>query len=259
MPMEGKNRDARSLLRSADQDKHHWQGNMMSERTEPAHATDQSAYLSERRTRVLLLRHCQSVDNAAGILSSQPPGAGLTELGQEQAEAAAAALTSEPVAAVYASTAKRAVETAGIVAKGFALDLPVQHDDGLIEYGVGVLERSSDATAGRKSQDVLRRWIVDGDLDAKLPLGETGRSVVGRFQASMERIAKAHAGKTVVVVTHVGTMTAGLVSLCADLTAEQVWGRPLPHGTAVEATVTAGEWSCRFWPTENQNSSSRPA
>jgi broad specificity phosphatase PhoE len=199
------------------------------------------------------------VDNAAGILSSEPPGAGLTDLGREQAEAALASLRAEPVAAIYASTARRAVETAEVVAKGFALELPVQRDDGLIEYGVGVLERSSDAAAGRKSQEVLRRWIVDGDLDAKLPLGETGRSVVARFQASMERIAKAHAGETVIVVTHVGTMTIGLVSLCADLPAERVWGRPLTHGTTVEATVTAGEWSCRFWPTENQNSSNRPS
>jgi broad specificity phosphatase PhoE len=231
----------------------------MSERTGPARATGQSPSPSERRTRVLFLRHCQSVDNAAGILSSEPPGAGLTDLGREQAEAALAALRSAPVAAVYASTARRAVETAEIVAKGFPLDLPVQREDGLIEYGVGVLERSSNSAAGRKSQEVLRRWIVDGDLDAKLPLGETGRSVVARFQASMERIAKTHAGETVIVVTHVGTMTIGLVSLCADLPAERVWGRPLTHGTTVEATVTAGEWSCRFWPTENQNSSSRPS
>lgn len=148
----------------------------------------------EPHTRVLFLRHCQSVDNAAGILASEPPGAGLTDLGREQVEAALADLRSEPVTAVYASTARRAVETADIIAKGFALDLPVQRDDALIEFGVGVLEKSSDAAAGRQSQDVLRRWLVDGDLDAKLPSGETGGSVITRFQASMERIVKAHSG-----------------------------------------------------------------
>ncbi|WP_329332459.1 histidine phosphatase family protein [Streptomyces sp. NBC_00663] len=229
----------------------------MSDRAGPTHATDQPTPPAERRTRVLFLRHCQSVDNAAGVLSSEPPGAGLTDLGREQAEAALAALRSEPVAAVYTSTARRAVETADIIAKGFDLDLPVRRDHDLIEYGVGVLERSSGSAAGRESQDVLRRWIVDGDLDAKLPLGETGGSVIARFRASMERIIGTHAGGTVLVVTHVGTLTIGLVSLCADLSAQRVWGRPLPHGTSVEATVTAGEWSCRFWPTEDQNSASR--
>ncbi|AZP21656.1 histidine phosphatase family protein [Streptomyces aquilus] len=246
-------------LRSTDRGDPHERGEMMSDRAGPPHATDQPLSRSAPRTRVLFLRHCQSVDNAAGILSSEPPGAGLTDLGREQAEAALAGLRSEPVTAVCSSPARRAVETADIVAKGFTLDLPVQRDHGLTEYGVGVLERSSDAAAGRRSQDVLRRWIVDGDLDAKLPLGETGGSVVARFQASMERIVEAHAGGTVVVVTHVGTVTVGLVSLCADLSAERVWGRPLPHGTVVEVGVAAGEWSCPVWPTENPGGSSRPA
>ncbi|NUS24960.1 MAG: hypothetical protein HOV70_07390 [Streptomyces sp.] len=159
----------------------------------------------------------------------------------------------EPVAAVHTGTARRAVETADIIAKGFDLDLPVRHDHGLIEYGVGVLERSSGSAAGHASQDVLRRWIVDGDLDAKLPLGGTGGSAIARFRASMERITEAHAGGIVLVVTHVGAMTVGLVSLCADLSARRVWGRPLPRGTVVEAGVTADEWSCRFRPTESRN------
>lgn len=94
------------------------------------------------------------MDNAAGVLSSEPPEAGLTHLGRKQAEAALAALRVEPVTAVW--------------------DLPVRRDHGLIEYGISALERSSGSAAGRASQDALRRWIVDAPSAPASPRGERG-------------------------------------------------------------------------------------
>ncbi|NUR40099.1 MAG: hypothetical protein HOV73_08455 [Streptomyces sp.] len=86
----------------------------------------------------------------------------------------------EPVAAVHTGTARRAVETADIIAKGFDLDLPVRHDHGLIEYGVGVLERSSGSAAGHASQDVLRRWFVGGSWTATLTRSSRWAKRAGR-------------------------------------------------------------------------------
>ncbi|WP_431949681.1 histidine phosphatase family protein [Nocardia lijiangensis] len=206
----------------------------------PADAQDADA------SRILCIRHCQSTDNAAGVHSSRPPGAGLTDLGRSQAREAYEAIRAEPVTAVYTSTARRAMETAEILAAEFGLAaLP---DRGLLEYDIGVLEGVSGAEVGRRSQEILRRWLVEGELEVALPDGENGRAVAARFGASMTRIAQAHPRETVVVVTHVGTLTVGLISLCADLTADRVWGRPLGHGVPVTVSRGASGWSCTGWP-----------
>jgi broad specificity phosphatase PhoE len=199
-------------------------------------------------TRILFVRHCQSLDNAAGVLSSVPPGAGLTEHGRTQAKAAAEGLRSrsEPIAAVYSSTALRAVETAEAIAE--AVGCTTRRDAGLLEFGVGEFEGSADPAAGPKSAEVLRRWLFEADLEAALPGGESGRAVVERFSAWLEHTAADHDGQTIVAVAHVGTLTLGLVSVCADLSPDDVWGRPLAHGTPVEVTRTPDGWSCGGWP-----------
>lgn len=45
-----------------------------------------------RQTTVRCLRHAESTDNAARVYSSRPPGAGLSDRGRAQAEAALLAL-----------------------------------------------------------------------------------------------------------------------------------------------------------------------
>ncbi|MGV9823402.1 histidine phosphatase family protein [Nocardia xishanensis] len=196
-------------------------------------------------TRLLCLRHCQSTDNAVGVHSSRLPGGGLTDLGRTQAHAAYRSISAEPVGAVYASTARRAIETAQILAQGFGLT--VDTDDDLLEYDIGVHEGGSGVEVGRRSQQVLRRWLLEDDLEAALPGGENGHTLTTRFAAAMTRIARAHPAQTVVVVSHVGTLTVGLTALCPDLTADMVWGRPLGHGVPL-TVIEHGTWSCAGWP-----------
>lgn len=199
-------------------------------------------------TRLLCLRHCQSADNAAGIHSSRPPGSGLTDLGRTQALAVYQQIHAEPVSAVYSSTALRAIETARIVGQGFGLS--TRTDDDLLEYDIGSYEGESGAEVGQRSQQVLRRWLLEDDLDAALPDGENGHAVTARFAAAMTRIAQAHPADTVLVVTHVGTLTIGLTRLCADLTSDSVWGRPLGHGVPLTVSRCGRTWSCADWPAE---------
>jgi broad specificity phosphatase PhoE len=200
-------------------------------------------------TTLWCVRHGQSRDNARGVFSNRAPGAGLTDLGVRQASGALDALWHEPVSAVYASPARRAVETAAVIARSYRL--VVREAPGLLEYDFGELEGSTDPGTGRRSLEVLAAWLNEGRLDACLPGGETGNQVVSRFVAALEKIAARHQGSTVVLVGHVGTMTVGLVELCDDLHAADVWGRPLPHGAAVRVTATGADWSCTDWPRES--------
>ncbi len=73
---------------------------------------------------MILLRHGQSAFNAAFTATRRDPGIpdpGLTELGQLQAEAAAAALRSEEVTHIIASPYTRALQTAAPLARRLGL------------------------------------------------------------------------------------------------------------------------------------------
>jgi hypothetical protein len=62
-----------------------------------------------------LVRHGQSVDNAAGIIDTEPPGTGLTTTGESEATTVANSITSEygtNIAGVYDSQELRTQETA---------------------------------------------------------------------------------------------------------------------------------------------------
>jgi broad specificity phosphatase PhoE len=192
------------------------------------------------------LRHAESTDNAARVYSSRPPGADLSERGRAQADA----LRPPPgrrLAAVYASTALRALRTATALAD--PLGLPVHSTPDLLEYDIGALEGTPiPGTGDDPCLAVLRAWIVAGDLTARMADGESGHEVRTRFAAVMTAIAAAHPGENVALVSHVGTLTVGLLALCENLTPDDVWGRPLPNATPLTVTFDGTTWRCARWP-----------
>lgn len=84
---------------------------------------------------IVWLRHGQSTWNAAGRFQGQTAHPPLTELGLEQAHAAAARVVDLGVVHVVSSPAVRARQTALVVAR--ALGLPVHLDPRLVEQGYG--------------------------------------------------------------------------------------------------------------------------
>lgn len=84
---------------------------------------------------IVWLRHGQSTWNAAGRLQGHTPYPPLTELGLEQAYAAAAEAVTLGIDHVVSSPAVRARQTALVVAR--ALGLPVHLDPRLAEQGHG--------------------------------------------------------------------------------------------------------------------------
>lgn len=84
-----------------------------------------------------LVRHGQSVANAAKLIDTAMPGAALTALGQQQAQNVATVLvTKGPVAAIFASQLIRTQQTAAPLAA--ALGTNVQVLPGLNEIDAGV-------------------------------------------------------------------------------------------------------------------------
>jgi hypothetical protein len=99
----------------------------------------------------------------------------LTELGCRQATDAARELAVEPITRIYASTLRRARQTAELLATTPGLRITAVPE--LVE---------AECNAG-----VLRAWVVDRDLGRRAADGETGHQVLARVTAALQKIVDA--------------------------------------------------------------------
>jgi broad specificity phosphatase PhoE len=148
--------------------------------------------------RLLLIRHGQTPSNLQHLLDTAEPGAALTALGQEQAEALPRALVGEKVDALYASTLKRTQLTAAPLAAATGLDVRIR--DGIREVSAGELEMRGDKEAVTTYLTTVFAW-TSGDTGRRMPGGENGTEVLGRFDAVVQEAADTGA-KTVALISH---------------------------------------------------------
>jgi len=196
--------------------------------------------------RLHLVRHGQTPSNVHMALDSKPPGPPLTEEGQRQAAELAAALATEPVVAVYASTAVRAQQTAAPVAAAHGLS--VQVVEGVHEVSVGDLEGRNDREALERFFAVYSAW-ADGRLDVPMPGGETGRQVLDRFTGVVERIYREHQDGVVVLVSHGAAVRLAAHHL-ADVEPELTKHALVPNTGQVVLEADHGSparWRCLEW------------
>ena len=187
--------------------------------------------------RLILARHGRTEGNVIRALDSRPPGMPLDDVGRAQAEDLARRLAAEPVAAVYASRATRAQQTAAPVAA--AHDLSVVVLDGVQEADCGELEGATDPASHERFQDVYEAWLND-EFDARLPGGESAFDVRDRFVAAVEAVA---ADDPVVVVSHGAAIRLGVGALLG----EGVETRYVPNAGLVVLTGTPGRWALEHW------------
>lgn len=153
--------------------------------------------------RLVLARHGQTGANVARILDTALPGPPLTDLGRAQAHALGRELAEGAegtVTALYHSSARRAQQTAALVAEHLGLD-PMEVA-GVHEAQVGKLEGRNDEPAIREFRRVYDRWQA-GELDVAQPGGESGRDLLARYLPVVADLRERHAdGGTVVLVSH---------------------------------------------------------
>jgi alpha-ribazole phosphatase/probable phosphoglycerate mutase len=123
----------------------------------------------------------------------------LNETGRAQARVLADELAEESIDAVYSSDLLRAHETARIVAEPRGLNVTATRD--LRERDFGTWEGlTDDEIFARYPEAASSRW---GD-------GETKEEMAQRVFDALQRIADAHAGGRVLVVSHGGPLRAVL-------------------------------------------------
>ncbi|PRW64080.1 bifunctional RNase H/acid phosphatase [Actinopolyspora mortivallis] len=166
-------------------------------------------------TRLLLLRHGQSSLSVDRRYSGRGDVA-LTDLGHRQAQAAAKRLASvEEVtdsAVVLTSPLSRARATAEAVVAATGGE-PVVHE-GLAETDFGAWEGLTFLEASERYPRLHTAWL--GDPSVTPPGGESLNTVFERVNATLDGVLREHAGKTLVLVTHVTPIKAILrTALCA--------------------------------------------
>ena len=181
-------------------------------------------------TALVLVRHGQTDDNAAGLILGHrdPP---LSDHGRDQARRLAASLRETEVAAVWTSPLRRARETAEIVAAGRGIS-PIPCAE-LIESYRGRWEGFPVARLAREEPRLFEAF-VSGEEDFRFPGGESLLEQRLRTRDALDRIVQG--ALPAVVVAHAGTVRAALA----------LAGRPvgpesgLEHG-AVAARIAAEE------------------
>jgi broad specificity phosphatase PhoE len=196
--------------------------------------------------RLLLIRHGQTIDNVNGVLTSAVPGPGLTDLGREQAAAIPAALSSQPIEAIYVSTMQRTQLTAEPLAHARGLTINVI--DGIQEVSVGELEGRSDKDSVRTYMSTIFSWWED--FSASVPGGEDGNDFYDRFTGAVEKIAAEHDG-TVALFSHGAAIRTWASWSSTNLDADFSRTHPLENtGVVVLEGSPAEGWVATYWANE---------
>ena len=169
-------------------------------------------------------------------------GGTLTLQGRDQARGLARRLAGRDVAHVFSSTYARAVQTAEIAAAHLGVGVTTR--EALREFSVGAM---SGSRAEDPFAEVYRAWL-DGDLDRRLPGGETGAELRQRMHHVLFEIAEQYPGQTVLAVSHGGIMRLTLPLILSGEPADPP--SRLANCAAVELTTDGHRWECLAWPPE---------
>ncbi|MET0540869.1 MAG: histidine phosphatase family protein [Variovorax sp.] len=128
----------------------------------------------------------------------------LNDMGHEQARRLGLRLAGEPIQQVISSDLMRAQQTATPAAQ--QLGLQIVTTTGLREQHFGVAE-------GLRSEEIQARhprawedWLLFREEHPAMPEGESPRDFHARIVEALGRIATAHTGQNVLVVTHGGVL-----------------------------------------------------
>jgi probable phosphoglycerate mutase len=194
------------------------------------------------KTEICLIRHGETAWNAELRIQGHRD-LPLNETGVLQAEALARRLAERHFDAIYASDLVRARQTAEPLAR--TRKLPVRIDAALRERNFGSWE-------GKTREELLS---IDAAMVEALaarrpddfpPGGESLRQHLTRVLSCLSRLASRHAGETIAVVTHGGTL---------DLVYRHVHGVPierprdfpLPNASINWLSVSDDRWRLTSW------------
>lgn len=159
--------------------------------------------------RLVLVRHGDAHAGFHGPIAGPKGCPGLTDLGRQQAAALRDHLerTGRIQADVLvASALPRAIETATIIAPALGLEV-ADHDCGLCEVHTG----EADGIDWAVYNETHGSFDMEAEPDRPFaPGGDSWNSFHDRVRTTLERLARDHAGRTVVAACHAGVIMASM-------------------------------------------------
>ncbi|MFV0130140.1 bifunctional RNase H/acid phosphatase [Streptomyces sp. HMX112] len=150
----------------------------------------------------VLLRHGETALTPEKRFSGSGGGdPELSAVGRRQAETVAAALAARgTIQEIVSSPLLRCRQTAGAIAARLGLDVAIE--DGLRETDFGAWEGLTFAEVRERHPEDLDAWLASPRA-APTGGGESFAAVARRVAATRDRLTARHAGRTVLLVTHV--------------------------------------------------------
>jgi 2,3-bisphosphoglycerate-dependent phosphoglycerate mutase len=158
--------------------------------------------LTRRCVRLCIVRHGETGWNTERRIQGHVDIA-LNAVGRSQAEATARGIAGQKFDAIYSSDLIRAMQTAEMLCR--VAGLAVQHEPGLRERHYGRMQ-------GMTYEDIQEQDALEAarfrqrDPYSDFGGGETLIAFADRVHATIERLAAAHSGKTLLLVTHGGVL-----------------------------------------------------
>jgi broad specificity phosphatase PhoE len=146
-----------------------------------------------------ILRHGQTDLNKLGIVQGRGRDTDLNDEGRAQANSFFQAYKNVPFDKIYVSKLKRTQQS---VQQFIDLGIPFEKLEGLDELGWGELEGAEGTPETKNAFMKLVRDWVSGDLNSKIPGGESPNEVKARQEIAIETILSHPEEKTVLICMH---------------------------------------------------------
>jgi broad specificity phosphatase PhoE len=197
--------------------------------------------------RLLLIRHGQTPANVTGVLDAEVPGPGLTELGQQQAEALPAALAERGIERVFVSSMLRTQLTAAPLAEGLGLEPVVL--PGLREIEAGDLQGKRDQTSVQRYLAACYAW-ASGEREARMPGAETGEDFFDRYDDAIAQVEASDAD-VVAVFSHGAAIRIWAATMAQNVPNDLGSRRHLENTGVVELEGSSADgWRMVDWEGE---------
>jgi broad specificity phosphatase PhoE len=199
--------------------------------------------MNEMKNKLYLVRHGENPANVLGQLSSRIIDFPLNERGRLQASQTAEYFRSITIHEIYSSPLKRAYETAQIIAAPHGLQVaPLENFREIFTGKCEEEDAASEASWGIWFQ-VNQAWLA-GNLETRFPGGENYYEVRDRMRAGLEQVLAGKDGRSILIVAHIGILTATISDLCPAVDIHQIVKKETQNCaiTEVEMQQVDGRW-----------------
>ena len=183
-------------------------------------------------TTLYIVRHGETDSNIAHTCLGHKDMP-LNTTGEEQARGLIEKFRSIPLDVIYSSPLKRAVDTAAGIAEMKALKIIM--NNGLIERDFGDWDDMTFEEIEAKYPREYAEW-QENWTSFKIPNGESSDEAQARISAAVDKILSENEGKSVLIVTHLGT-ARHIISHVLGLTTEQSWRFTLDNAKTAKIEI----------------------